>query len=100
MWFMNLSVKAAELCVLGKPRNLHTCISEHKGISPSTGRKLSRPSAILNHSAETSHPISDNDFSVISSSNSSYELLVRESLLISKRKPSLENISSIPLSLF
>ena len=86
-------------------RLLHTRISEHMGFSPLTGKKLSytSPSAIQAHSANSCHPISPTDFSIISSprSSSDFELLVRESLLISKIKPSLnENISSVPLSLF
>ena len=88
-------------------RHLHMRISEHLGVSPLTGNKwastLFPTSSIQAHTRQTNHAISPNDFSIISScrSSSNFELLIRESLLISKYKPSLnENISSIPLSLF
>ena len=88
-------------------RHLHTRISEHTRVSPLTGKKrattLFPTSSIQAHTCQTNYTISPNDFSIISScrSSSNFELLIRESLLISKYKPSLnENISSIPLSLF
>ena len=47
------------------------------------------------------HTISADDFSIISSGNLPLELLIRESLLIDKFKPVLnENIRSVPLTLF
>ena len=75
----------------------------HAKVSALTGKKQSYPSptSTLNHSTETCHPISFDDFCVLSSSNSTFELLTRESLIIPKLKPSLnENIRSVPLSLF
>ena len=86
-------------------RHLHIGMSEHMGVSLSTGKNLTRHSlsSILAYTHHTQHAISPNDFSIISSasSGSNLELVTRESLLISKLKPSLyENISSIPLSLF
>ena len=86
----------------------HSCtrISEHSmEVSPLRGKKLATTSlsSIQAHIHHTHHTISPNDFSIISSchSSSNFELLIRESLLISKFKPSLnENISSTPLSLF
>ena len=83
-------------------RHLHTRISEHMGISPLTGKKVSHPSrsSILTHSTQTSHSISFHDFSILSSCNSPLELLIRESLLINKHKPLNENITSVLLALF
>ena len=86
-------------------RHFHTRISEHMGVLPSTGKKLTRHSLsiILAHTHHTQHAIFPNDFSIISSarSGSNLELVIQESLLISKSKLSLnENIPSIPLSLF
>ena len=84
-------------------RLLHTRISEHLGISPFTGEKRSCTclSSILSHTRTSGHAISVDDFCVISSCNSPFELLVRESLLISKFKPVLnENIRSVPLTIF
>ena len=85
--------------------HLPTRISEHMGVSPLTGKKLATTSisSIQAHIHHTHHTIPPNDFSIISSchSSSNFEFLIRESLLISKLKPSLnENISSTPLSLF
>ena len=49
----------------------------------------------------TYHPISPDDLSILSSCSSSFELLLKESLLISKLKPSLNaNLSSVPLVLY
>ena len=84
---------------------IHTQISEHMGVSPSTGKKLTRHSFsnILAHTHHTQHAISPNDFSITSStcSGSNLELVIWESLLISKFKPSInESISLIPVSLF
>ena len=83
-------------------RHLHTRVSEHLGFSALTGRKSCRPvmSIIFSHLNSTGHTASLDDFQILSSCSSPDELLVRESLLISKYKPSL-NIqgSSVPLLL-
>ena len=74
------------------------------GISAFTGRPLSKPpfSNIRDHHQASGHPISPDDFSVLSTCSSSFELLLRESLLIStKLKPSLNaNLTSMPLTLY
>ena len=84
-------------------RHLHTRISEHLGISPITGKPSSSPamSSIFSHINSSGHSASFDDFKIISSSSDSYELMIHESLLISKLKPSL-NVQgcSIPLNLF
>ena len=67
------------------------------GISAFTGKPLSKPpfSNIPDHHQASGHPISPDDFSVLSTGSSSFELLLRESLLISKLKPSLNvNLTS------
>ena len=83
-------------------RHLHTRVSEHLGFSALTGRKSCSPvmSSIFSHLNSTGHTASSDDFQILSSCSSPDELLVRESLLISKYKPSL-NIqgSSVPLLL-
>ncbi len=84
-------------------RHIHTRISEHMGVSPKTGNKLSvsQMSAVLTHHHFSKHTISDSDFTILTSSNSKFDLEMRESLLISKFKPILNNnISSTPLYLF
>ena len=91
------------LCVGETVCHFHKHISEHMGISGSTGKPLSKPplSNIFDHHQSSGHPISPDDFSILSSCSSSFELLSRESLLISKRKPSLNaNLSSVPLTLY
>ena len=85
-------------------RHSHTRISENMRVLPLTGKKraIHSLSSVLAHPHRTGHSISPDDFTIVSScrSNSNFELLLRESLLVSKRKPPLnENISSI-LSLF
>ena len=83
-------------------RHLHTRVSEHLGISPVTGRPSSCPvmSSILSHLNSTGHSASFDDFKILSSCADTGELMIHESLLISKLKPSL-NVqgSSIPLNL-
>ena len=84
-------------------RHIHTRISEHMGVSPKTGNKLSvsQMSAVLTYHHFSKHTISDSDFTILTSSNSKFDLEMRESLLISKFKPILNNnISSTPLYLF
>ena len=84
-------------------RHIHTRISEHLGVSPITGKKSTSPttSSIHSYISAFGHLASFDDFKIISSCSDSYELLIHESLLISKLKPSL-NVqgSSIPLNLF
>ena len=72
-------------------RHFHNGISEHMGIFGSTGKPLSKPpfSNIRNRHQSSGHPISHDDFSILSSCSSPFELLLRERLLISKLKPSL-----------
>ena len=83
-------------------RHLHTRVSEHLGISALTGNKSSNPklTSILQHLDATGHTASLDDFKIISSCSSSDELMIHESLLISKLKPTL-NVqgSSVPLLL-
>ena len=72
-------------------RHLHTRISEHMGISACTDKPLSKPSFsnILSHHQSSGHPIDPDDFSILTSCSSTFELLLKESLLISKFQPSL-----------
>jgi hypothetical protein len=82
--------------------HLHTRVSEHLGISALTGNKSSNPklTSILQHLNNTGHTASLDDFKILSSCPSSDELMIHESLLISKLKPTL-NVqgSSVPLLL-
>ena len=84
-------------------RHLHTRTSERLGVSPIARKKFTSPttSSIHSHISASGHLASFDDFKIIYSCSDSYELLIHESLLISKLKPSL-NVqgSSIPLNLF
>ena len=83
-------------------RHIHMQISKHMGVSSKTGNKLSvsQMSAVLTHHYLSGHNISDSDFTILTSGNSKFDLEMRESLLISKLKPILNNnISSTPLNL-
>ena len=56
-------------------------------------------SNIRDHHQSSGHPIFPDDFSILSSGSSSFEFLLRESLLISKLKPSLNaNLGSVHLT--
>ena len=83
-------------------RHLLTGVSEHLGIFALTGNKSSNPkfASILQHLNNTGHTTSLDDFKILSSCPSSDELMIHESLLISKLKPTL-NVqgSSVPLLL-
>ena len=84
-------------------RHIHTRISEHIGVSPLTGkeRSISTMSSILAHKHMHKHPVSTSDFKILSSGTSEWDLLIRESLLISQLNPVLNaNIRSSPLELF
>ena len=58
-------------------RHFHKRISEHMGISAFTGKRLSKPpfSNIRDHHQASGHPISPDDFSVLSTCSSSFKLL-------------------------
>jgi hypothetical protein len=78
-------------------------ISEHMGVSPLTRKKrsVSTMSGILAHIHTTKHQISPSDFKILSTATSEADLLIRESLFISKLNPILNaNIRSTPLDLF
>jgi hypothetical protein len=82
---------------------IYTRISEHMGVSPLTGkeRSISTMSSILAHKHMHKHPVSASDFKILLSGTSEWDLLIRESLLISQLNPVLNsNIRSTPLELF
>ena len=83
-------------------RNLLIRCNEHLGINRN-GRELSSPSlpSIRDHIKQTGHTASIDDFSVISKTTNSYDLLIHESLLIQRDRPSLNSQqSSISMVLF
>ena len=68
-------------------------IRDHKGVSIRTGFPLSKPSysAIREHSEADDHPFSYQDFQILTTSSFRTDLVILESLYISKMKPSLNN---------
>ena len=83
-------------------RHLNVRIGEHIGISPLT-RKQVKPknSAVADHLLLCNHWASYDDFSILTRDNSKFLLVLKESLLILRDKPSLNrNITSAPLYLF
>ena len=86
------------------PMSSHAYLmGEHMGVSPLTGKKrsVSTMSGILAHIHTTKHQISPSDFKILSTASSEADLLIRESLFISKLNPTLNaNIRSTPLDLF
>ena len=73
------------------------------GISAYTRKAVSTStlSSVLSHQKQTGRNVSLDDFSVLSSGASELNVLIGESLLISKLQPSLNaNIRSFPLTLF
>ena len=104
MLCINVSVNAVAHCMLVKHADIyiHTRISKNMGVSSKNGNKLSvsQMSAVLTHHHLSGHNISDSDFTMLTSGNSKFDLEMRESLLISKLKPILNNnISSMPLNI-
>ena len=82
--------------------HLHTRVSEHLGISPIMGKPSSNPpmSSIFSHLKTTGHTASFDDFQILFSCSDDCEIMIHESLLILKLKPTL-NVqgNSIPLDL-
>ena len=102
MLCIDISVNAVAHCMLVKDADIYTRESQ-MGVLSKTGNKLSvsQMSAVRTHHHLSKHSISDSDFTVLTSGNSKFDLEMRESLLISKLKPVLNNnISSMPLYLF
>ena len=94
MLCININVNAVAHCML---------VKHGVGSFVQTGNKLSvtQMSVVLTHYHLSKHTISDSDFTILTSGNSKFDLEMRESLLISKLKPMLNNnISSMPPYLF
>ena len=82
-------------------RNLAIRCREHIGVTKTGSSVNNNSSAIYNHSSTTGHPVSPEDFSIISSTSNNSDLLIHESLLILRDRPSLNSqTSSIQLTLF
>ena len=65
-------------------------------------KNKSEPTAVREHTLSTKHPASLDDFEIIGRerSRNDFKLRIKESLLIKKHRPKLnENVQSIPLLL-
>ena len=103
--FTVLSVNDVVSCMLARWVGFSTHEFQSTSISALTGKKRVNPppTSILSHHCHThtGHPVSPDDFTILSSSSFNSELVVRESLLIRKPNPRLNaNTGSFPLSLF
>ena len=82
-------------------RNLAIRCREHIGITKTGHRNNNNSSAVYNHSFTTGHPVSPEDFSILSSTSNSTDLLIHESLPILRDHPTLNSQTfSIQLMLF
>ena len=84
-------------------RHLKKRIEEHTGISARTGKlvKGDPNSAIYKHVLQYHHVASAACFSIIGSATSNFDLCIKESLIIGKDKPVLNNnVKSLELQLF
>ena len=74
-------------------RHLATRISEHRSVSVRTGKPLkSAPHSAIREHSHNCHPIAVNNFSVLRSASSEYDLGVIEGLCIWKYKPVLNTV--------
>ena len=82
-------------------RNLVVRCREHLGINKAGQKIKSSSSAIGDHISESGHDASLENFEIISRTDNSFDLLIHESLLILRDRPTLNGqLSSIPLMLF
>ena len=81
-------------------RQLQCRISEHKGLSVRTKLPLSSPnySSIREHSQNTNHNITDNQFKILTATNK-IDIRILESLYIHKMKPKLNHNTPYDLNI-
>ena len=78
-------------------------VSEHMGVSARTGEAVvgTTITAVRQHRSSRCNMIIDDDFSILTKGDSSYELGIMESIMIKKLKPELNrDQKSVPLYLF
>ena len=82
-------------------RNLVVRCREYLGINKAGQKIKNTSSAIGDHISKTGHDASLENFEIISRTDNSFDLLIHESLLILRDRPSLNGqLPSIPLTLF
>ena len=69
---------------------------EHRGLSLRTSRPLNKPShsAIREHSHDNDHLFTYQDFKILTTASNRLDLIISESILITKMKPELNNYQS------
>ena len=85
-------------------RHISTRICEHLGISYRTTMPLTNPpfSAIRNHTIHNhnNYTISPNEFTIVESAQTDFQLLKKESILIKQIQPNLNNMESLTLKIY
>ena len=84
-------------------RHMRVRISEHKGVSPRTGKHLkgTLSTSVRDHMHDCNHMVAWDDFKVLGRESNHWLLEIKESLFIKKDMPSLNmNIDSQELFLF
>ena len=96
------SCSGCQACYIGKTsRHLLIRSREHLGIGKKGQPIKTSPSAISEHIKQTGHCANLENFTILEKANNEYDLLIFESLLILRDRPSLNaQNSSIPLVLF
>ena len=88
-------------CMFAKYADTFTHVSQSICESCLSLENIPTISSILAHKHMHKYPVSASDFKILSSGTSEWDLLIRESLLISQLNPVLtDNIRSTPLELF
>jgi hypothetical protein len=74
-------------------RHLHTRISEHLGVSSTTGQPIKTNSTIFDHIYRTGHRVDPNNFSILCTARNRLDLPILEQYLIGRHKPNLNRQS-------
>ena len=84
-----------------KPRHFIVRCREHLGINKEGISIKGASSSIREHINETGHAASIDDFCILEKASNKFDLLIHDSLLISRDRPTInQQNSSIPLYLF
>ena len=77
-------------------RQLHVRTSEHRGISPRTGKNITNPShsSIREHTLKHQHQLNPSNFKIITQTNHPSDLRILESFYITTLNPSLDTDNS------
>ena len=72
-------------------RNMKVRVSEHQGVSPSTGKQVKGmlSTSVTDHMLDCDHIVAWEDFSIIGRESNHYLLETKESLFIKRDNPSL-----------